>query len=415
VRDSLAAQGRHFRSPYGLYLEGPMAYDHFPRMWLANMLARGYDGPHRAEVEEVIRRAAITSLFMQSPWGELPAGGRSAHHQWNEACQCVTFEIQAAGALKAGYAHLAGVYKRAAHLALASLFRWVRPSGEFQIVKNWVDPKLRHGYEGYSAHSQYNLLPASMLALAYEHAAATESVAERPAPTDVGGYVLEITHLHKVFANAGGTYVEIETTGDPHYDATGLIRVHARGVSPQLGPSDSLLARPAYHVPDVSPQTTGVGVSWKSPDGAWRTLGELDKNNIKKWTVKPTASSPERVVFDVVYEGSLFSVKRIVEHYEVAPNGVGLTTELDGYRRPLRYVWPVLADDGRTRSTITVKGEVVSVSQDGEQTAQTFRAADAASVRVEEKRYANHNGWARLAVAEYPRGCKITLVITPKR
>ena len=32
---------------------------------------------------------------MQSPNGELPTGGRSAQHQWNEAQQCVSYEIWA--------------------------------------------------------------------------------------------------------------------------------------------------------------------------------------------------------------------------------------------------------------------------------------------------------------------------------
>src|SRR3712207_9480052 len=105
---------------------------------------------------------------------------------------------------------MAGVYKRAAHLALASMQRWVRPSGEMQIVKNWVDPAKRHAYEPYSFHSQYNLLPMSMLATAYEYAASTEKVDERPSPADIGGFVLDIPELHKVFANAGGTYVEID-------------------------------------------------------------------------------------------------------------------------------------------------------------------------------------------------------------
>ncbi|HET9420494.1 MAG TPA: hypothetical protein VFO49_05105, partial [Nocardioides sp.] len=223
---SFAAQGRHFDTSYGLYLEGPMPYDHFPRLWLGDLVGRGYSGPYQAELNEALRRAAITSLFMQSPVGELPAGGRSAHHQWNEAEQCVTYEIFAARAQAAGDGRLAAYFKRGAHLALRSMFRWVRPSGEMQIVKNWMDPAQRFAYESYSAHSQYNLLPMSMLAIAYEHAAPTERVRERPAPADTGGYLLHIEPLHKVFANADGTYVEIDTAGDHHYDATGFIRAH---------------------------------------------------------------------------------------------------------------------------------------------------------------------------------------------
>jgi hypothetical protein len=383
---------------------------------VADVMAHGYTGAHHAELGEALRRAALTSLFMQSPWGELPAGGRSAHHQWNEAQQCVTYEIYAAQAHKIGDTRLAAAYKRAAHLALASMFRWVRPSGEMQIVKNWVDPAQNHAYEGYSAHSQYNLLPMSMLAIAYHHAQATENLAEQAAPADVGGFVLEVAPLHKVFANAGGTYVELDTNADHNYDATGLIRAHFPGVSPQLGPSDSVLPKPKYHVPNGSPQTapTGVGVAWQSADGAWRRLGELHRGTIEKTSVANVNATPQRVSFDIVYEGKLFGVARIIEHYVLTPGQVELTTELDGYTGPLRYVWPVLADDGRTPSAITIEYGTVSVSQDGGKTAQTFTPVGAQSVRVEDVRFPNHNGWSRLAVAEYPRAASITLRIAPK-
>jgi len=416
VENSFALQGEHFGSPYGLYLEGPMAYDHFPRLWAGDMIANGYTGPYHAELTEVLRRASITSLFMQSPWGELPAGGRSAHHQWNEAEQCVTYEIYAAQALKNGDIQLAGIYKRAAHLSLSSMRRWVRPSGEMQIVKNWVDPAQGHAFEGYSAHSQYNLLPMAMLAIAYDHAATTEAVAEQPAPADRGGYVLEIAPLHKVFANAGGTYIEIDTSADHHYDATGLIRVHSKGLSPQLGPSDSILAHPVYKVPANSPTTTtsGIGVAWKAADGTWHQLGELSAAQITKATVSNVNAIPQQVSFDLAYAGNLLGATRIIEHYTIIPGRVELTTQMEGYQGALRYTWPVLADDGKTPSVINVTNNTVSVSQDGGKTAQTFTPVGANSVRVAVERYPNHNGWARLGVAEYARGGKITLVIAPK-
>jgi len=415
VQSSLAAQGRHFGSPYGLYLEGPMPYDHFPRLWAGDMLAHGYSGPYKNELDEALRRAALTSLWMQSPWGELPAGGRSAHHQWNEAEQCVTYEIYGARALREGDAALASTYKRAAHLALASMRRWVRPSGEMQIVKNWVDPAQAHAFEGYSAHSQYNLLPMSMLAIAYEHAASTEAVEERPAPADVGGFAFEIEPLHKIFANAGGTYVEIDTAADHHYDATGLIRVHVRGLSPQLGPSDSLVQSPAYRVPgDKSARiTSGIGVSWRGADGGWHRLGELGAAEIVKRELSNVQATPQRVAFNVTYEGKLNGPTRIIESYVLTPGRVELSTRLEGYEGPLRMEWPVLADDGRTPSVITGAGRTVTVSQDGGQTAQSFEAPGAQSVRVGEARYANHNGWARLATAEFAHGPTM-LVIAPR-
>jgi hypothetical protein len=416
VDESITAQGRHFGSPYGLYLEGPMAYDLFPRLWASDIVAQGYNGAYATELDEMLRRGAITSLFIQSPWGELPAGHRSAHHQWNEAEQCVIYEIYAARALKDGDVQLTGMYKRAAHLALSSMLRWVRPSGEMQIMKNWVDPAQNHGYEVYSGHSNYNLLPMAMLALAYEHAASTEAKEEVPAPADVGGFVVEIAQLHKIIANVAGTYIEIDPCASLDYDATGLIRVHFSTISPQLGPSDSLVKKPKYHIAGGSfpSANTGIGVSWKDDGGAWRRLGEIDASAIQKWTLTDVMESSQKVTFSICYDGKLFGVSRIVERYAVTPGRVQLTTELDGYNGPLRYLWPVLADDGRIESNITVHNGIVSVSQDKGKISQTFAPVGASHVQVEAERYGNHNGWARLGVAEYPQGGKITLVIEPQ-
>ncbi|SFO39156.1 hypothetical protein SAMN04489713_105392 [Actinomadura madurae] len=418
---SFAAQGRHFDTSYGLYLEGPMPYDHFPRLWLGDLIARGYTGPYRAELTEALRRAAITSLFMQSPNGELPAGGRSAHHQWNEAEQCVTYEVFAARALAAGDRELAAYFKRGAHLALRSMFRWVRPSGEMQIVKNWMDPAQSFGYESYSGHSQYNLLPMSMLAIAYEHAATTERVSERPAPADTGGYVLHIEPLHKVFANAGGGYVEIDTAGDHHYDATGFIRAHFAGHSPQLGSSDSLLAAPSYRIPDgPRPPTTGMGVAWEVGPGQWRHFGELEPDLTRDAVVRPTRLRGDDVRFTVRYEGDFGGgVTMVEERFAVTPRETRVTTILRGYDGPVRRVAPVLSHDGRTPGTIQVQGDAVRVWQQGEHGTSklTYRMPGAASVVVGSEEYGNHNGLMRLAVGEYAAGAAaagVTLVIAPQ-
>ena len=406
---SFAGQGRHFGSLYGLYLEGPMAYDHFPRLWVGDLIGRGYSGAYAQELTETLRRGAITSMFMQSPVGELPAGGRSAHHQWNEAQQCVTFEVFAARALADGDTSLAAFYKRAARLSFRSMRRWVRPSGEMQIVKNWVDPSQNHGYETYSAHSQYNLLAMSMLAIAYEHAETTDAVAELPAPADTGGFVLDIPELHKVFANAGGAYVEVETRGDHDYDATGLIRVHFSGHSPQLGTSDSVLAAPKYlpTTGTLSPATTGVGVAWQAEGGAWQYLGALTSSQVQSVTVTPGAATGDNVAFTVRYAGNLGGgVTAVEEQFVLTPKDIQVTTLLSGYTGPVRRVVPVLSHDGRTDCKVQINGDEAMFWQQGEfgTSKQTFQAIDATKVTIGKEDYPNHNGWVNLAVAEYPAG-----------
>jgi hypothetical protein len=415
IEQSLAGQGTSFNHPWGLYTEGPMPYDHFPRLWAADMIAHGYDGPLAKALAEVLRRGALTSLFMQSPAGELPAGGRSAHHQWNEAEQCVTYEIYGAQAKDAGDEVMARAFKRGAHLALASMKRWVRPSGEMQIVKNWIDPKEQFGYEGYSAHSQYNLLPMAMLVIAHEHAAKTEDVKEGPAPADVGGFVLDVRErFNKVFANAGGTYVEIETAADLHYNATGLIRIHRKGVDPQIGPSDALSAEAVSLYPKGAPRTTAaVGAAWKNAAGEWVRLAEFGAGKIGGAELKVASEDVKDVRFTLGYQGNFSGPKTVVESYQVVPGKVTQVTELSGYTGPMRLIVPVLADNGKEKTKIEVTGKKVSVSLGG--STVSFTSPEAEKVSVEETLYPSKNGWYRLGVAELPEGAnKGTWVIEPK-
>jgi hypothetical protein len=260
VEASFAGQGDNFESSLGLYLEEAMPYDHFPRLWIADLLARGYNGPYSQELDETLRRASLVSLFMQSPTGELPSGGRSAHHQWNEAQQCVTYEVYAGRALANGDTELAAYFKRAAHLSLQSMRRWcARPARCRSSRTGWTRRRTM-------ATKRIRLTPSTTccrcrcsppLMSMRLHG----SVAERPAPADLGGFVFEVTKLNKVFANAGGAYVELDTKGDHAYDATGLIRVHFSGHSPQLGTSDSVLAKPKYLPTAGGAPTRPVSVS----------------------------------------------------------------------------------------------------------------------------------------------------------
>jgi hypothetical protein len=299
---------------------------------------------------------------------------------------------------------MARAFKRGAHLALASMQRWRRPSGEMQIVKNWVDPKEQFAYEGYSGHSQYNLLPTAMLVIAHEHAAKTQDVPEGPAPADVGGYVLDVRErFDKIFANAGGTYVEIDTAADPHYNATGLLRVHARGVNPQIGPSDALTAGATSNYPKDAPRTTAaVGASWTNPAGEWVRLAEFGDGKLPAAELRVEREETHDVRFDVKYTGALGGPKSVTESYRVEPGRVTQTTELAGYSGPMRLIVPVLADNGKEKSKVEVKDRTITIGLEG--SSVSYTAADATKVSVEETLYPGRNGWYRLGVAEFAQG-----------
>lgn len=303
VERALKIQRSHMTS-VGMYLEhgAPFAYDAFSRYFLTGMLRRGCrDDFYR----DACWKGAWTSLLIQSPVGEMPTGYRSAQHIWNEAELAAVYETYAAEYAKTGRLAEAGVFKRGARLALASVKQWLRPDGSGYIVKNRYPLEARHGYESYSVHVNYNLLACSMLCAAWQ--AADDALEEKPAPTDVGGFAIHIPDFNMIVANAGGNYVQYMTRGNSQYNPNGLVRVHLRGGHPQLGYSDGILyaAPPATNRVEVLEETPqqvrfrcgetmtlnaeGVSVATKSPvhfpmlvfDGQEETSVTLDGNTLR--------------------------------------------------------------------------------------------------------------------------------------
>lgn len=281
---------------YGMHRDPnvPMVYDEFSRQFLATILAEGYDGPLLEFYRERLWRGAWTSLFMQSPFGECPTGGRSAQHIWNEAQTAVTYEIYASQYARAAKFAEAGAFKRAAHLAADCIKRWLKPDGTGYVVKNRYPPEARHGYESYSAQSQYNLLACWLVGVAYLYA--NDRIAEKACPADVGGFAFAIPDFHKVFANASGTYVEYETAGDLRYNPTGLIRCHIKGSNPQLGPSDGVVHRfDPKTKQDLGGENMCVGPAWIDSSGTWHRLADYSPQSPPN--VEVLHESPDLVSF----------------------------------------------------------------------------------------------------------------------
>ena len=352
-------------TPWGMYRDpnDPMAYDHFARLWALDLLDEGYRGRHAAALEELVERGAWMSMFMQSPWGELPCGGRSAHHQWNEAQQAVTFESWAARFARRGDRAAAGACKRAAHLSLQSIARWVRPSGELWIVKNRMDPAARHGYESYSFHSQYNLLAAAMLAIAWSRA--DDRVREAPCPADTGGFAFALQPaFHKAIANAGGTYLEFDTGADLHYNPTGLLRVHHRGVPPETL-SDGVTAAASYQLPARPTRSMALGPEWRDRSGAWHALADHGLADLDPVEFALASASTTRVEMRLTYRGRLHGgAAAIAEHVAVTPERVEIEHRVDGDVGAVRQCWPMLATDGSAPSVIAVNGKTASVTRE---------------------------------------------------
>jgi len=360
---SIGRQLEYF-TPAGMYRDpnDPLAYDHFARLWVLDLVDERYSGPSAATLNALLERGAWASLLMQSPHGELPCGGRSAHHQWNEAEQAVTCESFARRCARAGDPAAAGAFKRAARLSLRSIGRWVRPSGELWIVKNRVDPSLRHGYEYYSFHSQYNLLTAAMLAIAWSRA--DDGIVERPCPAEVGGFGFALRPaFHKVFANAAGTYVEIDTAADPHYNPTGILRIHHRDVPPELL-SDGVASTIDYKVPARPSRGLALGPAWRDRAGQWHWLAEHANADMDAAEFRLIKTAPANVEFEVVYRGKLRGGATAVrERVKVSAGANEVEHVVEGDIDAVRQTYPFLANDGERESVVSVAGNVADVSR----------------------------------------------------
>jgi hypothetical protein len=220
--------------------------------------------------------------------------------------------------------------------------------------------------------------------------------------------------FNKVFANAGGMYVELDVAADPSHNATGLLRVHKKGFNPQLGPSEGLISTKTETYPADAPRTTAaIGAAWKDVNGNWKRLAEYPGRDISTTSVVDVQAEPNRVSFTVIYQGYFSGPHLVTEHYVVTPDQVEQTIELPGYAGPVRITFPVLADLGDGKNTdIAPRDQTVSVSLTGH--TQTFTGPGASSVTVEDARYPFRNGWARLGIAEFAPGTPAKLVIRPE-
>jgi hypothetical protein len=273
------------------------------------------------------------------------------------------------------------------------------------IVKNFAEPQTNLGYEGYSFHSQYNLLPMAMLAIAYSRA--DDSIAERPAPAEVGGYVFDVRNtFHKVAAAAGGYYILIDTAADAHYNATGLQRVHRVGV-PFPALSDSAAGDRAYGPSEAPKAAIALGIEWKNdePSAQWLSLAEFTGGDgeriVSSVNLDVRSSLRDRVEFELTYhlrsEGQ--RERTVREKYVLTPGAVEQTSTVDGESGAFRAHLPVLVSDGAADTAVELGDASVTVSQRGSVTSVQFDPADVIpGVKLEGPRVVTHNGYVQEAV-----------------
>ena len=417
IESSLAAQER-FLTVYGMYEDdsAPLAYDAFPRLWMEDVLADGaYRGAHQSRWEEFLTAGGLSTLLLLSPSGEWPCGGRSAHHQWNEGQIVAICEINACRWKKRGNADIAGAFKRTAHMAFESVTRWRRPTGELSIVKNWADPAQRHGFEVYSYHSQYNLLAAAMLALAYLRA--DDSIAETGTASERGSYLFELkAPFRKLFAVAGGVYAAIDLECDPHYTATGLLRVHAQGVA-RSAYSDNTCAQRSYGpeaVTDRVPMSPGItwganaSSNFHDLQSLARCAGQASSavGSSETAVLHTSAVTADTVTFQITYALDGDVHRELVEEYSISRDGVEVMSRLIGDCAPDEpgILFPLLVSDGADDTCVTGDGPRAEIRLPESVTCWEVLEPAGVCLRFCGPRVPCHNGWMTAAWSPLPAG-----------
>lgn len=395
VDTCLKYQLSHF-SEHGMYDEpgNPLPYDLFARHYISGMLALGYHGTLYEQYREIAWKGAWMSLFLQSPSGELPTGFRSSHHIWNEAEQCVVFEIYASGYANAGEKEIAGAFKRGAMLSLGSIMEWIRPDGSGYVVKNKFPIQAKHGYESYSVHTCYNMLATSMLAQAWQFS--DDAISESAAPADIGGYVVSIHDpFHKIIASADQSYVEYDTRGDQIYNPTGILRMHILESHPQLGPSDGCAIK--YSGEGISIAT---GPSWQNRDGTWSSLAAL---------------MPDDPVIEIIHESDGIAQFRVTFHLEdidgksisvmetikVERGIITIEDELIGDITHMKVTWPMLVSNGKVSSFIQIGEKTAVLELEGRQIKFQVIEPEMVSLSRSGKQYNHRNGIIEPLIVEF--------------
>jgi hypothetical protein len=318
---------------------------------LLALTALGYDGPSAAAIRRATHSASRVALQLQDPGGQTPSNGRTDNHVWVETGYQLIFETMAAQAVGAGDSELAGQFRHAAMLSFQSAMRWQRKDapwdGSFYVTKNHFDPALRVGYQPASQYTNYNGSLMFRLAEAFHASRNASSVAERPSPSEIGGYAFALDEqFASAFANAGGMYVQVNLRGQErethanHWTPLGLVRfARAGGWDGRLGPSDG-----ALHATD--------GVSFAPvfrEGGEWRKVSGLSQRYQAKF--ETIFAHPLLIRVRVTYgpkPGAVPTSPVFQDDLTITPDGVlSELRRLTGGSAGWGMIWPVLESDGR--------------------------------------------------------------------
>ncbi len=330
----------------------PIMYDLVSRGLFALLIHFGYRGIYCEKMDACLKKAGLLTLNMQSSNGEMAFGGRSNQFLHNEAWMIAVFEYEARRYAKEGNTELAKTFKSAIARALSVTEEWLCKN-PIRHIKNRFPTETKYGCEDYAYFDKYMITVASNLHAAYllcdDSIPTVASLDHTPAAFQT------TDHFHKVFLKSGGYTAQIDTNADPHYDASGLGRVHREGAPAAICLSCPCPATPRYTVDIEKPFAFSMCSAIREGDG-WRFATEegTEYKVLECGTDKDSASATILC--------KLTEDRALKESYTVNENGVSITVVGDG---EIGYTLPALCFDGEVSPQTVFDDHSLTVSYEG--------------------------------------------------
>ena len=212
--------------------------------------------------------------------------------------------------------------------------------------------ETKQGCEAYAYFDKYMITTASNF-----HAACQicdETVPALPLEDTAPAVCLTSDRFHKLFLKAGGYGLELDLNADPHYDASGLGRVHRAGAPSALCLSMPCPETPSFTVDFDTPVAVSICPAIKTPEG-WR----LAASPASRWIVKSqnTTKDSAEATLSCLLEDQTVTIR-----YAVSAEGVSITQQGEGKQY---HAVPVLTFDGETRPDLTAEPSALAVSYGG--------------------------------------------------
>ena len=383
-------QQRQWLDENGMYCDNrhadghqPMMYDLASRGLLSLILDQGYCGREREAIDAALKKAALLTLDMQSPCGEIAFGGRSNQFVLCEPWLAAVCEYERKRYAREGDDALAARFGAALERALAVTERWLSEK-PIRHIKNRFPTDSRYGCEGYGYFDKYMITVASNLYVAY--LICDDSIPCVPTPDRACVAVSTSAHFHKLFLKAGGYGLEFDTAADPEYDANGLGRVHREGAPTTICLSCPCPSGKGYRVDLDEPKALSL-CSVIREDGILKFAAESGT----EYDVLEYEAEGDRATASLLcrFEGG----RTVRERYLVDGEGLTVTLESDG---EIGFALPALCFDGEKESEIAWDAHSLTVSYEG----WLCRYTTDGEITDTERLFANRNGHYRAFLAK---------------